>query len=181
MTAVPETMTNSSPIAAMASAVVTAAFAIAEQAHRYRAGKITSDEFGDSCLRLSITTSLQLVATLMGQALIPVPLLGSIIGSAMGAVLSSIAHEYLDDSEQRVINASVRALDAQRARLAEEECESLARLEENLRSYILLLEQASVVNPLEAFDASIALAEAAGVSPDAILKTPEDVRAYFEA
>lgn len=178
---IPETMTNSSPIAAMASAVVTAAFAIAEQTHRYRAGEITPEEFGDSCLRLSVDTSLQLVATLMGQALIPVPLLGSIIGSAVGAVLSSLAHEYLDESEQRVIDASVRALDAQRARLAEEERESLARLEKNLRSYILLLEQASVVDPLEAFDASIALAEAAGVSPDAILKTPEDIRAYFEA
>ena len=96
--------------AAVASALCTASFGIAEQVHLLRTGKITEEQFIMNSEILCLDTSISALSSFIGQALIPVPVLGAVIGNTVGTFLYQVAKDNLTKKEQKLIEGYLRYL-----------------------------------------------------------------------
>jgi len=101
-------MTNYAGMAApFASAVVSAVKGISSLAEDYRKGDISFDEFVDLGMIICAESAIVGVSTAVGQALIPIPVLGAVIGSLAGKMLAEfttvqnkkVAQRLRDDTE----------------------------------------------------------------------------------
>jgi len=85
-------MTNYAGMAApFASAVVSAVKGISSLAEDYRKGDISFDEFVDLGMIICAESAIVGVSTAVGQALIPIPVLGAVVGSLAGKMLAEFA------------------------------------------------------------------------------------------
>ncbi|MCZ4331218.1 hypothetical protein [Castellaniella denitrificans] len=170
-------LTNSADMAApFASAFVTAAKGMASLAADYHAGKISLDELVDSGMFVCSEAAIVGLATIAGQTLIPVPVLGAVLGSFAGKFIASTlgkkAREVTDRMAERM-NRIVSALDAEvRKALRKLEAEfnrlgDLAKAAFDLSVNTRLLET------------SLALARAHGVNESQLLKSVSDVDIFM--
>lgn len=82
-------LTNYASLSApFAGAMVSAAKGVASLVDDYNQGKITFEEFTDLGLIVCAETAIVGLATAVGQTLIPIPILGSVIGSVAGKMLA---------------------------------------------------------------------------------------------
>lgn len=70
--------------AAVANALVTASFGIAQQTYLLKEGKITQEDFLRNSEELCIDVSVSALSSFIGQAVIPVPVVGAVIGNTIG-------------------------------------------------------------------------------------------------
>jgi hypothetical protein len=85
-------LTNNAALPApFAGAIVSAAKGVASLIGDYKTGKITFEEFTDLGLMVCSESAIIGLATAAGQALIPIPILGAIIGSLAGKILAEFA------------------------------------------------------------------------------------------
>lgn len=165
--------------AAVASAVVTAAFGIAEQANRLRRGEIDELEFIENSELVALEVAVSALSSFVGQAFIPIPVLGAVIGNMVGMVMYRAAAASLSKREAALIEQYLheqRELDAE---LAAEYQELIEQLDQAMSDYLGLLERAFSPDVQIAFAGSAELARALGVAPDEILDSDEKVIAYF--
>lgn len=165
--------------AAVASGLVTAGFAVAEQAHLLRKGEITEEKFLENAQIACLGASVSALSSLIGQALIPIPILGAVVGNTVGTVLYQIGKGNLSAREQQLLAAYAeqqRALDAELAAQYQQCIETLNR---EIEVYMVLLDRAFIEDAAEAFKGSVALARHVGVPESAILKTKSDIDRYF--
>ncbi|MBR3328758.1 MAG: hypothetical protein IKG22_15705 [Atopobiaceae bacterium] len=165
--------------AAVASAIVTSSFGIAEQAHRMREGQIGEVEFIENAEMLCLDASVSALSSFVGQALIPVPVLGAVIGNTVGCIMYQAAKDGLSAKEHALVEAYAREQRELDARLESEYGNLLDSLNSGMVSYIALLERAFDPDPALAFKGSIALARELGVPDDQILDSREKAMAYF--
>lgn len=165
--------------AAVASALVTASFGVAEQAHRFREGEIEEVEFIDNAEMLCLDASVSALSSFIGQALIPIPVLGAVIGNTVGTVMYQAAKDKLSAKEQAIIEAYAKEQRKLDARLEAEYGSLIDSLNSGMIAYFALLDRAFDPNPALAFEGSIALAQQLGVPSEQILDTREKVRAFF--
>lgn len=165
--------------AAVASALCTAAFGIAEQAHLLRAGKITQEQFIMNSEILCLDTSISALSSLIGQALIPVPVLGAVIGNTVGTLLYQVAKDNLTKKEQKLIEGYLKYLYELEIALDDKYRKYINELNEDLAMYYGILERAFSPNYAEALDGSVALAMSFGVPSEELLKSISEVDDYF--
>lgn len=163
----------------VATGLVTATFGVTAQAKLLREGKIDADEFLINSEILCLDVTISTVASLLGQVVIPVPVLGAIIGNVAGTFLYDIVKDQGLKYEQSLImgyraeiNALLQKLDAQYHAL-------LQLLEANMRKFHSMLELAFDSDVNNAFDSSIAFAVFNGVEENKILKSKSDIDAFF--
>ncbi|MEN9373442.1 MAG: hypothetical protein RIR79_994 [Pseudomonadota bacterium] len=85
-------LTNNAALSApFAGAIVSAAKGISSLMSDYRAEKITFEEFTDLGLIVCAESAIVGLATAAGQTLIPIPILGAVIGSLAGKILAEFA------------------------------------------------------------------------------------------
>lgn len=106
-------LTNHAGLAApFAGAIVSSALSVAELSKRYHAGDIALDEFVElgqiACLEGAVVG----LATAAGQTLIPIPVLGGLVGAAAGRLLVSLARDTLDERDRALADALRQRLDA---------------------------------------------------------------------
>lgn len=173
-------LTNSTATpAAVASSLVTAAFGIAEQAHKFRSGDLSEVEFIENAELLSVEAAVSALSSFVGQAVIPIPVLGAVIGNAVGAVMYRAASDALAEQEADLLAGYAneqRVLDEQ---LSVEHQELLERIRVSTSTYISLLERAFSPDIHNAVQGSVALAEHVGVAPELVLDTDRKTRTYF--
>lgn len=165
--------------AAVAGSIVTAAFGIAEQANKLRRGEIGELEFIENAELVSLEAAVSALCSCVGQALIPIPILGAVIGSTVGTVMYQAASSCLSEREAALIE---RFLTEQRAldlRLAAEYQELIESLEARMTDYLEMLEQAFSPEPDIALLGSVALARSLGVAGEDVLDSEEKALAYF--
>lgn len=165
--------------AAVASSIVTAAFGIAEQANRLRRGEIDELEFIEAAELVALEAAVSGLSSFVGQALIPVPVLGAVIGNTVGMVMYSAASSSLSHREAELIE---RYLEEQRVlddRLAAEYQELVDRLDASLADYLAVIERAFSPDVQAALHGSVELALAVGVASDDILDSEQKIRTYF--
>lgn len=164
---------------AVASSLCTASFGVAEQAHKFRNKEINEIELIRASEIVCLDAAVSALSSAIGQAIIPIPVLGAVIGNTVGTVIYQAAKDNLSDYEQRVL----AEYDEQQKRLDEEldaEYEQLlVQIRNDMAEYISLLETAFHPEPALALEGSIELANALGVPQSEILDTTEKMDSYF--
>ena len=89
--------------AAVASSLCTASFGIAKEAYKFRKNLITKEEFLLNSQILCVEVSVSALSSILGHAVIPIPILGSVIGNNIGTFLYEIAKDNLTMKEKLLI------------------------------------------------------------------------------
>lgn len=103
--------------APIAAAGMTLAFSLVDLIYEYASHKISKADFKRMCQILLLNTAICIVGASLGEKLIPIPVLGSMIGSAItnnifNEVLGKGAHEALLHATEHVHGATVSMLEA---------------------------------------------------------------------
>lgn len=165
--------------AAVASSVVTAAFGIAEQANKLRRGEIDELEFIEAAELVSLEAAVSGLSSFVGQALIPVPVLGAVIGNTVGMIMFSAVSSSLSRREAELIT---RYLEEQRvldAHLAAQYQDLVNQLDASMADYLTVLERAFSPDVEVALLGSVDLALTLGVVADDVLDSEQKTFAYF--
>lgn len=163
----------------VATSLVTAAFGVAAQARLLREGRIGDEEFLINSEALCLDVTVSTVSSMLGQAVIPVPVLGAIIGNVAGMFLYDIAKTQGLKREASLIASYQAEMEALLERLDEQGRALMRLLEENLKKFQSMMELAFDPDVNLAFSASIQFARFNGVPEDKILKTKADIDAFF--
>lgn len=89
--------------APFAGAMVSTAMGIASLASDYRKGKISAAEFSESSSALSVEAGLSAIGAAVGQAIIPIPVLGAIIGTSTAKASLEISKYIFGKKEAALI------------------------------------------------------------------------------
>ena len=165
--------------ATAANALVTTGLGVAEQAYLLRNDSISEIEFIESTQLLCRESAVVVLSATIGQAIIPVPVLGAVIGGTAGSILSQVVEDGLNARERELtarLSEESRALDAQ---LESEWQQHLDRLKADMDAFLSLVVEMSSTDVAAACEASVALARRLGIPSEDILDTPEKARIYF--
>lgn len=165
--------------AAVASSLCTASFGVAEQAYLLRTGKINEQQFLANSEILCLDCTISALSSFIGQAIIPVPVLGAVIGNSVGMFLYQIAKDNLTKKERNIINGYLKELDALELRLENRYRIYIEELKKAMTKYYLILDSSFSPNYSEAFNGSIELAKFVGVPSEKILKSKKEIDEYF--
>lgn len=173
------TLTNYASMSApFASALVTATKGVASLEASYQRGDIDLDEFTDLGLIVCAESAIVGAMTAAGQALIPLPVLGALIGSVSGKFMVTIAKN-LDAKARQVLQAKMDAF-AHRLNVIEQQV--LNRILSEFAALGELTTAAfNVDNNRQLLEASITLAQAYGVEKDKIIKNADDLDTFMTA
>lgn len=167
--------------APVASAYVSAAFGMVNIANQYRNGEINAAEFIENGQIVCMDSAISALGAAAGTAIIPVPVLGAVIGSIAANTMMTISKQYLKNTEQMLIkeynNMFMKELD----RLNNEHLRILGEI---MKQYYLFGEVTGMafdfnLNSKLRFENSIALAKLHKVEDNEILKTSNDIASYF--
>ncbi|MFI9507893.1 hypothetical protein [Nocardia sp. NPDC052566] len=165
--------------AAVANSIVTTSFGIAEQANKFRRNEIDELEFIETSELITLEAAVRALSAFVGQATIPIPILGAVIGTTVGTVMYKAVASSLTKQEAALIK---RYLDEQRTldkQLATEYQAILDKLDQSMSDYLGLLERAFSPDVQVALVGSVELAMELGVASNEILDSDEKVDAYF--
>lgn len=126
-----------------------------------------------------LETAVSALSSFVGQAIIPVPVLGAVIGNTVGVVMYKAVSSSLSKREASLIERYLgeqRILDEQ---LAAEYQELINQLDASMSDYLGVLERAFSPDVEVALLGSVELALELGVAADEVLDSDEKVLAYF--
>lgn len=165
--------------AAVASALVTATFGVLAEAGRLKAGAINQEDFLIHSEIFCLDAAVSAVSSVLGEVLIPIPVLGAVIGNMAGMVLYEIAKDTMSEEEQRIILQYNQSRTELEESLALQYQRLMGRMEEEIKRFGSLVNWAFSEDANAAFEGSIELAGHCGVRQDRILKNKSDIDGYF--
>ncbi len=165
--------------AAVASSIVTAAFGIAEQANKLRRGEIDELEFIEAAELVSLEAAVSGLSSFVGQALIPVPVLGAVIGNTVGMVMYSAVSSSLSRREAELITHYLEEQRVLDGHLAADYQGLVNRLDASMADYLAVLERAFSPDVEVALLGSVDLALTLGVVADDVLDSEQKTFTYF--
>lgn len=176
------TLTNfTNTPAPLASAYVSATFGVVNLAKQYNNGEITSSDFIENSQLVCMDSAISAIGAGLGSVIIPVPILGAVIGSIVANTMSSISKDYLDKREQELIGEYNRRYMVEIGKLDKEHLLIFSKI---MQQYYVLGEITTIafdfnLNSKLRFEKSIDLARVHSVNEDEILKNKEDIDRYF--
>lgn len=121
--------------APVANAAITATFGIVAEAIKVRQGKSSINDFYDNSIVISLEVSVSTVSSVVGSAVIPVPILGTIVGNTVGMWIYKIAKDILSKAELRTIEQKNEELELLQQKLDSEYKLYLAKIEKRINEY----------------------------------------------
>ena len=128
---------------------------------------------------LCVDVTVSALSSVIGQAFIPVPILGVVIGNTVGTFVYEIAKDNLTKKEQQLIKQYLEELQEYDKNLDKKLEAHIIKLQEELRVYYSLLEKAFSPDYSIALEGSIQLAVSLGVSEKELLNNEQETDAYF--
>lgn len=128
---------------------------------------------------LCLDCSVSALSSCIGQAVIPIPVLGAVIGNTVGTFLYQIAKDDLSRRELRLVNEYLKELKELDRKLDKKYKQYIDELNSCLRKYYNALNKAFSPDCAEAVDGSIELAMVVGVPSEKILKTKQEAYNYY--
>lgn len=165
--------------AAVASALVTAAFGIISQAQLLHNETISTEDFIINSEVVCLDVAASAVSSLLGQVIIPIPVLGAIIGNAVGMFMYGLAKDFLSKHEQSIIADFNSSLEQLNQKLDKQYQQLILSLKEEFAKFSSVVTLAFDEDINKAFLASIDLANYIGVAKDKILKDERDIDNFF--
>lgn len=173
-------MTNYTSVPSpLANAMVTATFGVTAQARKLSKGDISQEDFIDNCEVLCLDVAVSALASLLGEVLIPIPVLGTIIGNAAGMFMYEISKNYLSSTEQKLIAKYKQDCDAFIENLDAKYREVIVKLNAEIEHFNSLLNLVFDGEMNERFKASVELALVSGADPKKVLKIRDERDAFF--
>lgn len=163
----------------VASAYVTAAFGIASQVRALEEGKVSEEDFVINCETVCLDVTVSTIASVAGQLLIPVPVLGAVLGNVAGEFVYELCKKQGTSKSQKIIegyNAEMNQLNQQ---LDSQFLQVVLEVQKRIERFKDLEKLAFDEDINIAFNASVNLAIEVGVSSDKILQTKEDIDNFF--
>lgn len=164
-----------------ASALVMATYGMIDIILKYRSTEITQDEFMNLLTLNVMDASFATIGACIGQAMIPIPVLGSIVGSIASSIIWEIGKGILNDSEQKIIqdykenlNNYIKILDKHSLAIYNEIIEKYKKLGE-IQEYSFDLS----INTKLRFEYSIEMAENLEIEDKKILHDLSEIDSYF--
>ena len=167
--------------AAVASAIATASFSIAEQAHLFRTNKINELEFIEHSELLCLEAAVSALSSFAGQYFIPIPILGAVIGNTVGMLMYHVANDCFKNKEQQLIKEYLKSIDELDEQLTEEYRKCIKQLNNAFNDYVSIIEIAFSNDYDAALSGSSQLAIQMGVPTSEVLTNKKDIEAYFMA
>lgn len=165
--------------AAVASAMVTASFGMADRAYRFRSGRIDEMVFIEESEMVCLDAAVSAAAGFAGQTLIPIPVVGALVGNIVGTTAYELGKDVLRRNEQSLLSRYAEEQEALAAELADEYTECITHLNRGMARYIDVLGRAFSPDIDVAFMGSVELATFVGVPGREILKNKNDVDDFF--
>ena len=165
--------------AAVASSLVTASVGTVTQAYKFKTGEIGEEDFLINSQVLALEVSISAVSSLLGQIAIPIPVLGAVIGNAVGTFMYGIVKDNCNKEEQRIVDGYTSSLTELNQYLDERYKKVIALLNAEFKKFKSIVELAFDEDVNKSFYASVCLAEQVGVDDSKILKSKKDVDAFF--
>ena len=165
--------------AAVASAFVTAAVGITAQAKQLEQGAISEDDFVCNSTVLCLDVSISAIASLAGQVLIPIPVLGAVVGNCVGMFYWGICKEYASEREQRLAESYRQSVDVLNEQLDARYADLMAQILAEFKKFVSVQELAFDEDVNRAFEGSVALARYVGVPEEKILSDTEKIDHFF--
>ncbi len=155
--------------APFAGAVVSSAMGVASLAMEYRRGNISKVDFYDSACALSVDAGMAAVGATIGQTIIPIPVLGAIVGTAVAKAALEIGTMLLNDSEAKLIAHMRAQYDEVVKSLTVEAQEIIAKMDEYYAKLGGYIDAALSVESAVRFYGSIELCRMLNVSEPCII------------
>ena len=173
-------LTNYTATAApIASSLITAIFGVAAEAKKHHAGELTDEDFIVNSEALCMESAVSAVASILGEIAIPIPVLGAVVGNAVGMFMYGIAKDYLDKKEQNLIQNFQMGMESLNRMLDVRYQELINKLKEELEKFATLVEWAFDPNVNKAFEGSMHLAQFVGVDDAKVLKDMAAIDTFF--
>lgn len=164
-----------------ASAFVTASYGMVDIITKLRTNEITEDEFINFITINTLDTTLATIGSCVGQTLIPVPVLGAVVGSIATSIIWEIGKGILSDREQELIqnyrenlDKHIKNLDNKYKIIFNDIIDKYHKLG-RLQDYSFDLS----INIRLRFEYSIELAENLEISDNQILHNLDEIDNYF--
>lgn len=172
-------LTNFASVPApMASAMVTATLGMLAQAYKLNNGDIAAEEFVDASEVICLDVAMSAVSSMLGEILVPIPVLGAIIGNAVGMFMMNIAHSYLSAEEQKLIEAYRKEMGELKNQLDAEYKSLVEKLEAKIAKYDSLAQLAFDADVNVRFESIISRAKLVGADTERLVD-PEAGAALF--
>ena len=165
--------------AAVANSIVTASFGIAELAYRLKNGDIDEETFLENSEVLCLDASVSALSSMAGEVLIPIPVLGAVIGNSVGTIIYHISKDFVSSKIDKLLDTYMKELNEYDEQLQSEYAEFIKALNDNMAKYLDILDRAFSPDIRMAFVGSIELAKELGISDAEILDTKEKIDSYF--
>ena len=165
--------------AAVASALVTAAFGIAEQTHQLYKGAIDEITFIENSEIICLDVAVSALFSFAGQVIIPIPILGAVVGNAIGTVMYQLSKQFLSSKEQAMFEKYVASIQEIDNDIQERYQHFIFEINEDLRIFVDVLDRAFSVDVRDAYLGSIELAKEMGVPEDEIIDSDAKRYNYF--
>lgn len=175
-------LTNSTALAApYAGSLVSGLIGVGGLLREHHAGTIHGDQFVEMSHIVAMDAAIAGLAVAAGQTLVPIPMLGALLGSLAGKLVASALKGGLGESASALSQ-----------RLAEYELHALEQLDEEQRALLQRLDAwfgnlerlaATAFDPesnTRLLEASVQAAKIVGVPEKRILRTTGDVDAYIQ-
>ena len=162
-----------------ASAMVTASFGIAEQSFLLRNGALNETEFILNSEVICLDAAISALSSFAGQVIIPIPVLGAVIGNAVGTMMYQLAKDSFEKREQSIIQGYLDSIYNYTEYLDNQYQEYVSSISEYMISFMSLVDKAFAMDPFVAFSGSIKMAKLLGVPSDETLDSKEKIYAYF--
>jgi hypothetical protein len=167
--------------ASVASALVTASFGVAECTNRFRNGELSEVEFIERSEIACLDASVSAFSSFIGQALIPVPVLGALVGNAVGTTVYELGKDFYNEQEAALLARYVEEISNLDDQLERDYAVRMDDLRKDMTAYVSLLDRAFAPNVVMAFNGSIELAASLDVPKDEILHTRQEIDDFFLA
>ncbi len=166
--------------ACIASAYVTASYGICGMLDQYRKGNIDAATFIINCEAISLDVSISAISSLVGQTIIPVPILGAVIGNVVGEVVFGICKDKCSEAELQLISTNRDRLAKHRIELDNEYSLYVRAIDAEFAHFSTIEELAFNDDANIAISHSVQLARMVGVPKDRILESDDDLRHFLE-
>ncbi len=175
-------MTNFTSMSApLAAAVTSSTIGITKLYDSYKRGEITQSEFVNQSQVLCFETGMVTIGATLGQALIPIPVLGSVIGSIATKFAMDIVKNNLGEKEKVLISAFEVKLKNIRDELSKRAKLLMISIDKKFEEYSNIMDLAFNYesNAEIAFNNSSKLARKLGVEESKILNSMKDIDNFF--
>lgn len=165
--------------AAVANAIMSASFSVAEQAYQLRQGNLDETAFIENSEIVCLDATISALSSYAGQIILPIPVLGALIGNAVGTLFYQIVKDNLSNKELELVNQYMEDIRRKDNSLQEKYKSYIFKLSEDMKQFMQLLNIAFAPDIRIAFDGSVSLAKEMGVPTEEILDNQEKIFNYF--